>query len=281
MNDRPRLESLRDTACAAVRVGWAALLPFHQRRRALRVEQKGIHDFVTQADLAAEQAIAEAIRSRHPGHLILGEESSEAKAKSTLEVTLDADGPLWIVDPLDGTANFIHGYPVFGISVACAEEREILAGAVFDPVRDELYSAARGLGATLNGRPCHINERQELPGSLIATGFPFRRLARLEQFLATFRELLPHTAGLRRAGAASIDLAWLASGRCDGFWEEGLGPWDIAAGALLIEEAGGVVTDFSGGARYLDTGAIVAATPGVHAALREIVHRAQGDGTLG
>lgn len=261
---------LRLAAEAAARAGAAALAPWRERDRTLEVAEKGAHDFVTAADHAAQHAIEQALRARYPGHRFLGEEGEQ--------IALDLPEPTWIVDPLDGTTNFIHGYPVFGVSVACAIGGEVVAGAVLDVSRDELFSAARGAGATLGGTPIRVSDRNGLGGCLIATGFPFRRLPRLEHYLATFRSVLPKVAGIRRAGSAALDLAQVACGRFDGFWEEGLGPWDIAAGALLIDEAGGVVTDFVGGRRFLESGAIVAGGPGVHEVLRELVEAGQGDG---
>ncbi|RMG48671.1 MAG: inositol monophosphatase [Acidobacteria bacterium] len=263
-------ETLMRTACEAVRAGGRALAPFASRSRDLEVEEKALHDLVTAADVASERAIVALIRERHPDHAVLGEEEARAG--------LDTDRPRWLVDPLDGTANFVHGYPVWGVSVACTVDGRVVAGAILDPNRGELFAAARGLGARLDGERLRTSGRSSLKGALIATGFPFRRLARLEPFLDTLRAVLPAAAGVRRAGAASIDLAWVAAGRCDGFWEEGLGPWDIAAGSLLVEEAGGVVTDFTGGDRFLETGAVVAGPPGVHRELRQIVERCQGAG---
>ncbi len=262
--------ALRESALAAAKAGASALEPFLSKERALSVEEKGEHDFVTAADRAAEDAVRDAILRRHPEHTILGEEGDT--------VSLDHPGPLWIVDPLDGTTNFIHGFPVFAVSVACAVEGRVVAGAILDPSRGDTYAAARGAGATLNGHFLTVSKRPSLDKALIATGFPFRRIERLEAFLGTFREVLGQASGIRRPGSASLDLASVAAGRMDGFWEEGLGPWDIAAGGLMIEEAGGVVSDFEGEGRYLETGAVVAGAAGVHAELREIVFRHQGAG---
>lgn len=262
--------ALQATAIRAARAGAAALRPFVSGDAALEVTPKSEHDFVTAADLAAERAITAEILGAHPEHRVLGEEESRAD--------LFGPGLVWIVDPLDGTTNFIHGYPVFAISVACAERGRALAGAVLDPSRDELFAAARGHGASLNGAPIRVSPRRRLKEGLIGTGFPFRRLHRTEEYLDSFRAVLVDTAGIRRAGSAALDLASVAAGRFDGFWEEGLGPWDIAAGALLIEEAGGVVTDFQGGDRYLETGAIVAGAPGVQEELRSRIEPHLGPG---
>jgi len=164
---------------------------------------------------------------------------------------------------------------MFAVSVACAIEDRVVAGAVLDVARNELFTAARGAGAFCGGRRLQVSDRPSLDGALVATGFPFRRRHRTEAFLGSFQAVFARVADVRRAGSAAIDLASVAAGRLDGFWEEGLGPWDIAAGALLIEEAGGTVTDFEGDTRYLETGAVVAAGPGVHGPLREIVHTHQ------
>jgi myo-inositol-1(or 4)-monophosphatase len=168
---------------------------------------------------------------------------------------------------------------MYAVSVACTLEGHAVVGAVIDPVRNELFEASRGGGALCSGRPLRVSGRAGLQGALIATGFPFRRRHRTDAFLASFRSVFSQVADVRRAGAAAIDLAAVAAGRLDGFWEEGLGPWDIAAGGLLIEEAGGVVTDFEGGSDHLRTGAVVAAGPGIHGPLRELVSRHQGSGT--
>lgn len=259
----PRPAELLPTAERAARAGAAALAPFAGRLATLAVEEKTRHDYVSEADRAAERMIAEVIRAAHPGHAILAEEE--------LRAALDAPEPLWIVDPLDGTTNFLHGFPVYAVSVACALDGEVIAGAVLDPTRDELFAAARGGGATCNGAPISVSTRRRLEGALVATGFPFRRLTRLEEYLASFRAVLVETAGVRRAGSAAIDLAYVACGRLEGFWEEGLGPWDVAAGSLLIEEAGGIVSDFRGERAFLARGDVVAGPPGIQPELRATI----------
>jgi len=261
---------LREAAEEAARAGAAALEPFTAARRELGVREKADRDFVTAADVASERAIRAVIHGRFPGHEILGEEEEGAR--------LATESPLWIIDPLDGTANFIHGYPVFSVAIACTIGGEPVAAAVLDVTRDQLYAAARDRGATRNGQPIRVSGCESEKDALIATGFPFRRMHRAELFLKSIEEVLRRTSGVRRAGSAALDLAWVASGALDGFWEEGLGPWDIAAGALLVEEAGGFVTDFAGGRRHLETGAVVAATPAIHTPLRELVFSIQGDG---
>jgi myo-inositol-1(or 4)-monophosphatase len=263
-------QELVRTAVDAARAGAAALEPFEARRSEMDVSEKRMHDFVTEADLAAERAIRELIEARHPVHRILGEEGER--------IDLDDPAPTWIVDPLDGTTNFIHGLPIYAVSIGCAVDGRVVAGAVLDPSRGELFVAERGAGAYVGERRVRVSACETLAGSLLATGFPFRTIERADVYFEGFKEILRIAAGIRRPGSAALDLASVAAGRTDGFWEEGLGPWDIAAGSLLIEEAGGVVTDFVGGGGAIETGAIVAGTPGVHAELREIVHRHLGEG---
>lgn len=262
---------LLDTAVRAARAGATALIPFLEGRTSLGVEQKSRHDFVTAADLAAERAVAAEIRHAFPGHRILGEEEATAD--------LRAPGPVWIIDPVDGTTNFIHGYPVFAVSVGCADDGRVLAGAVLDPSRDELFIGARGRGAFVNAKKLAISREEGLHDALIGTGFPFRELGHLDRFLAALRAVIEVTAGVRRAGSASLDLCSVAAGRFDGFWEQGLKPWDVAAASVMIEEAGGVVTDFSGHASdWLYSGSVVAGAPAVHAELRVLVQRHMGRG---
>jgi myo-inositol-1(or 4)-monophosphatase len=271
-NPEPDLASLRAVAVEAAWAGSRALEPFVRDRVVLEVETKSANDFVTRADLASERAISEVIRSRFPKHRILGEEEEGGES-------LGGEVPLWVVDPLDGTTNFIRGFPMYAVSVACTLEGRPVAGAVLDVARNELFEASRGGGCSCSGRALRVSGRAGLEGALIATGFPFRRRHRTEAFLASFRSVFSRVADVRRAGAAALDLASVAAGRLDGFWEEGLGPWDIAAGGLLVEEAGGVVSDFRGGGDHLRTGAVVAAGPGVHGPLRELIGRHQESGT--
>ncbi len=182
----------------------------------------------------------------------------------------------WVIDPLDGTTNFIHGVPTFSVSIALEDEGGPLAAAVYDPMREEMFRAHRGGGAFVNDRPIRCREPDGLQLALIATGFPFRELSRVKPYLAAFEAFIRTTAGLRRAGSAAIDLAYTACGRYDGFWEIGLSRWDIAAGLLLVLEAGGVITDVHGGRRYLQTGDIVAAPPRLHETMLGVLREAFG-----
>lgn len=257
------VEKWLDTARRAARAGAGALEPFWKARAELATSQKSLHDFVTSADVAAERAIAAVIRQTHPDHGILAEEE--------LRADLAGPNPTWIIDPLDGTTNFIHGFPVFSVSVACAVGGVPQAGVVLDPQRREEFGAARGQGAWLNGETIRVSGRPGLAGGLIGTGFPFRFLEHLDAYLESFKAVVEVTAGIRRPGSAALDLAAVACGRFDGFWEAGLGPWDMAAGALLIEEAGGIVTDIAGGKGFLGQGTIVAGSPAVHPELLALV----------
>ncbi|OGA29465.1 MAG: inositol monophosphatase [Betaproteobacteria bacterium RIFCSPLOWO2_02_FULL_65_24] len=220
---------------------------------ALAVTRKRHNDFVTEIDQAAEAAIIEIIRHAYPDHSILAEETGVSDG-SNAEYT-------WIIDPLDGTTNFIHGFPQYAVSIGLKHKDTLAHGVVYDPTRNELFVASRGSGAFLNDRRIRVSRRVKLADALIGTGFPFRDLTGLDEYTAMFSTLVPKVAGIRRPGAAALDLAYVASGRYDGFWEVGLSPWDMAAGALLIQEAGGLVGDFRGESDYLASGRIVAGNP--------------------
>ncbi|MCK4910245.1 MAG: inositol monophosphatase [Thermodesulfovibrionales bacterium] len=225
------------------------------------VSSKDPFDFVTRVDQESEEAVIGAIRDSYPGHHFLAEETLKE----------EAGGYRWIIDPLDGTTNYIHGYPAFAVSVALEHEGEVVVGVVLDPLRDELFTAVKGEGAKLNGSPIRVAPFRGLDRSLIATGFPFRSKEMLDNYLSLFKRVFLKVSGIRRAGAAALDFAHLAAGRCDGFFELGLSPWDIAAGGLLITEAGGRVTDFGGGGDFLDSGNIVAGVPEVYLSIYEDV----------
>lgn len=203
---------------------------------------KGEINLVTEYDLKSEQIIVDVISSRFPGHDIIAEEGGEHDRHSNFR---------WYIDPLDGTTNFAHGFPVFCTSIAFAEKRPegplIQAGVVYDPLRDEMFTAVRGGGSFLNGKPLSVSREDDLNRALVATGFPYDVRENPDGMLARFKNMIMSAQGIRRAGAAAIDLAWVAAGRIDGYWESGLWPWDTAAGMLLVEEAGGKVTDYGGG----------------------------------
>ncbi|MDD4887588.1 MAG: inositol monophosphatase family protein [Thiomonas sp.] len=226
----------------------------------LRVAQKAANDFVTEVDRAAEQAIIDVLLKAFPQHGILGEETGNAFGDATSEYQ-------WIIDPLDGTTNFIHGMPVYAVSIALAHRGIVQQAVVYDPTRDELFTATRGAGAFLNSRRIRVSNRVRLEDSLIGTGFPFRKNDDIDTYLDMFKLVAQRCVGLRRPGAAAIDLAYVAAGRYDGFFETGLKPWDIAAGSLLITEAGGLVGNFAGDGDFLFNGEVLAATPRVYGQL--------------
>lgn len=253
------MDPLANIAVRAARRAGAIILRSIDRLDSLQVQVKRHNDFVTEIDRQAEDAIIETIRKAHPDHAILAEESGHHRSRSDYE---------WIVDPLDGTTNYLHGFPAFAVSIAVAERGRLSHGVVYDPLREELYVAVRGRGALLNDRRLRVTPRPGLKGALIGTGFPFRDMRNLDQYLAMFRAVIESTAGVRRAGAAALDLAWTAAGRLDGFFELALKPWDIAAGALLIEEAGGIYGSVAGRPGWpVAHGDIVAGNPKVFAAL--------------
>lgn len=229
-----------------------------------KVGLKQPNDFVTEVDRAAEAAILETLREVYPSHAILAEETGASGDHHTAEY-------LWIIDPLDGTTNFIHGFPQYAISIALMQRGVLTHAVVFDPNRNELFTASRGAGAFLNDKRIRVSRRAKLDEALLGTGFPFRVFDHAEAYLAIFRELTRRSAGIRRPGAASLDLAWVACGRLDGFWEFGLSPWDMAAGALLILEAGGLVSDLAGEGNYLQSGNIVAGTPKIFTQLLQTI----------
>lgn len=231
----------------------------------VKVVSKQPNDFVTEVDKAAEAAIIEVLKDAYPSYGILAEESG-SKAGQGQESEYQ-----WIIDPLDGTTNFIHGFPQYAISIALAKGGVVEQAVVYDPNRNELFTASKGGGAFLNERRIRVSRRTRLAEALIGTGFPYREFNHVDAYMAIFRELTQKTAGMRRPGAASLDLAYVATGRLDGFWEFGLSPWDMAAGSLLITEAGGLISDLGGESTYLDTGNLVAGTPKVFLPLLQIV----------
>jgi len=220
----------------------------------VRVSSKGRSDFVTEVDRAAEQAIIATLKTAYPNHSILAEESGASGPEGDVDY-------LWIIDPLDGTTNFIHGFPQYAVSIGLKHRGHITQAVVYDPTRNELFTATRGRGAFLNDRRLRVSKRDQLQDCLIGTGFPFRKLDDLDQYVEVFMRVTKSTAGVRRPGAASLDLAYVAAGRLDGFWEFGLSPWDIAAGSLLIVEAGGLIGDLYGDDDYLQTGDVVCGAP--------------------
>ncbi|MCW5713654.1 MAG: inositol monophosphatase [Bauldia sp.] len=234
----------------------------------LQVSVKGPADFVSAADHRADEVLIAELTKARPGYAFLTEETGTVEGTDKTH--------RWIIDPLDGTTNFLHGIPIFAISIGLEREGQIVAAVVFNPVTNELYVAERGAGAFLNDRRLRVAKRNELADAVIATGIPNRGRKGHAEFNKELPHLMQRTAGIRRCGAASIDLAWVAAGRFDGYWERGLKAWDIAAGLLLVEEAGGIVSDIDGGKNMLGDGSVVAGNNAIHKALRGELVAAHG-----
>ena len=226
----------------------------------LKVKAKQANDFVTQVDQAAEEAIIGIVRHAYPEHGFLAEESGRTEGKADY---------VWIIDPLDGTTNFIHGFPQYCVSIGVQHRGSLTHAVIYDPTKNELFTASKGGGAFLNDRRIRVSKCLKLQDALVGTGFPFREITRIDLYVRQLKTLMTGSSGVRRAGAAALDLAYVACGRLDAFWELGLSPWDMAAGALLIQEAGGLVGDLKGEADYLERGEIAAATPKVFPQLLE------------
>ncbi|MCU7878443.1 MAG: inositol monophosphatase [Candidatus Thiodiazotropha sp. (ex Lucinoma borealis)] len=223
----------------------------------LTITDKGSNDFVSEVDRNAEAVIINILREKYPHHAILAEESGKHVG----------DDYQWIIDPLDGTTNFLHGFPQFAISIALKIKGRLEMGVVYDPISDEMFTASRGEGALLNDRKIRVSGRKSLEGALLGTGLPYRDFSFTDNYLGMLKDLMKDSAGIRRPGSAALDFAYLAAGRTDGFWELGLSEWDFAAGAVLVREAGGLVTDIGGGERFLDTGNVIAGNIKVHNAM--------------
>ena len=244
-------------ATRAARAAGRLILRYFERVDQVQIHVKTRNDFVSEVDRAAEDTIIQELRSKYPDHAFLAEESG-ARGRSDFE---------WVIDPLDGTTNYLHGFPQFSISIALRHRGRLECGLVYDPLREEMFTAERGGGALLNDRRIRVANQTGLDGALIGTGFPFRDQRFLDSYLAMFRTILENTAGIRRPGSAALDLAYVACGRTGGFWELGLSEWDMAAGALLVSEAGGRVSDLRGGDRFFETGNIIGGNLKVHRAL--------------
>jgi len=251
------MHPLLNTAIKAARRAGKVIMRYAGQLDRLNIESKGRNDFVSQVDREAEAEIIDVIRRAYPNHAILAEETGKQGSGDTQ----------WIIDPLDGTTNYLHGYPQFAVSIGVYHENKAYQAVVFDPLRNELYTASRGSGAQLNDRRMRVSGVSHFDSALLATGFPFREMTNLELFIQTFRAILPQVSGVRRAGSASLDLAHVACGKLDGFWEFGLSAWDMAAGCLLVQEAGGLVSDFCGGHRQLECGHVIVGTPHIHSEL--------------
>ena len=226
----------------------------------VRVSQKQVNDFVTEVDQAAEAAIIETLLTAYPGHGILAEESGNAQGAKDSEF-------VWIIDPLDGTTNFIHGLPIYCVSIALSVRGKIEQAVIYDPTRNDLFTATKGRGAFQNDRRLRVSKRLRMQDCLISTGFPFRPGDNFQTYLAMMADIMPRCAGVRRPGAAALDLAYVAAGYTDGFFEAGLSPWDVAAGSLLVTEAGGLVGNFTGEANFLDQKECLAGNPKIYGQL--------------
>lgn len=249
------MHPMLNTAVKAARRGAAVITRASFDVDRLKVTEKQQNDFVTEVDRAAEQAIIEVLQTAYPDHAILAEESGPS---ANLH---DENENVWIIDPLDGTTNFIHGFPQYCVSIALQHRGQITQAVVYDPVRNDLFTATKGAGAYLNEKRIRVGKRDKMADALIGTGFPYRDMQGLENYIDMFRVMTQKCAGLRRPGAAALDLAYVACGYLDGFFEKGLQPWDVAAGSLLITEAGGIVGDFKGESEYIYKGDVLAGSP--------------------
>ena len=252
------MQPLLNIAVSAARQAGDIIIRHMEQLDRIKVTAKSNEEYFCEVDIKAEQAIINAIHKAYPEHGIIAEESGVQNG--------DAES-VWIIDPLDGTSNYLHGFPFYAVSIALRVKNRIEHAVVYDPLRHECFSASRGRGARLNDRRLRVSKQTQLSAALLGTGFPIRNAALAKRYLPTFEALFGKCAGVRRTGSAALDLAYVASGRLDGFWEFGLRPWDIAAGSLLIQEAGGLVGDLQGGEDYLRQGDVVAGTPKVFKAL--------------
>ena len=242
----------------AARQAGAIMLRYVDQLDRLSVEKKGRNDFVSEVDRMAEEAIIELVQSKYPGHRILAEEGGETDALKDA-----TDEYRWIIDPLDGTTNFLHGNPHFCVSIGVEKSGVLEHAVIYDPLRNEMYNASRNEGAQLNGRRIRVSAQPSLRNSLVTTGYPSRNLDNYDTWLACSNLVSRKAAGIRHTGSAALDLAFVASGRVDAFWEPGLNPWDLAAGCLLVREARGLVSDLAGGQDFLDNGSVIAAGSGI------------------
>ena len=258
------MHPLVNIAVSAARQASKVILQAVDNMDKVKATSKGPNDFVTNVDQKAEQIIIDTIKAAYPDHSILAEESGAQLGK---------DETTWIIDPLDGTTNFLYEFPHFAISIAVAEKGRIQHGVIYDPIRDELFTASRGRGASLNGRRMRVTDRKVLANCLLGTGFPFRDADMIDTYVDTFKDFMTQCRDIRRAGSAALDLAYVAAGRIDGFWEFGLSKWDIAAGSLMIQEAGGIIDDMNGKQEYLENGNVIAAPPKVFKAMAQTIRK--------
>ncbi len=260
----PNLHPMINVAVKAARAAGSLINRAALDIESVRVSTKQVNDFVTEVDVACEKVIIETLLTAYPGHGIWAEESGTEHGAQDSEF-------VWIIDPLDGTTNFIHGLPVYCVSIALAVKGKIEQAVVYDPTRNDLFTATKGRGAYMNDRRLRVSKRIRLEECLISTGFPYRAGDNLAKYLQMLGDIMPRTAGVRRPGAAALDLAYVAAGFTDGFFEANLQPWDVAAGSLLITEAGGLIGNFSGDADFLETGECMAGAPRIYAQLAPIL----------
>ncbi|MFN7096086.1 MAG: inositol monophosphatase family protein [Gammaproteobacteria bacterium] len=251
-----------NTAFLAVRKASNSMMAAFRDVKTLKISEKSLYNYVTEVDQKSEQIIIDAIRKAYPTHGILAEESGYS----------EGDEYVWVIDPLDGTKNFVHGFPHFCISIGIKQKQRLEHALIYDPVRDELFTATRGSGARLNDQRLRVNEHQTYQGALIGTAIPTVDKKYFHEYMVGFNKIYNNTSGIRHCGSAALNLAYVAAGRLDGHWEAGLAEWDIAAGVLLVKEAGGMVSDFQGGENYLETGNIVAGAPKVFKGLLQGLH---------
>ncbi|MCK5324848.1 MAG: inositol monophosphatase [Woeseiaceae bacterium] len=255
------MHALLNVAVMAARRGGNSLMRNLVRLEKLKIEKKGRNDYVSEADREAEREVIGTIHKHYPDHAILAEESGASGDSDTV----------WIIDPLDGTTNYLHRFPIFAVSIGVQINGRMEHGVVYDPMRQELFTASRGVGAQLDGRRIRVSGQLNLEHALIGTGFPYRQAeSELVPYLGMLGKIVQNTAGVRRPGAAALDLCYVAAGRFDGFWETGLKPWDIAAGSLLIREAGGIISGLDGSENFLETGHILTGTPKIYAGLAKL-----------
>ncbi len=256
------MHALLNVAVMAAHRGGDTIIRSLPKLDKIRVEQKGRNDYVSEVDRNAERAVIDTIFKHYPDHAIIAEESGEQG---------DSDY-VWIIDPLDGTTNFLHGFPVFCVSVGLMHKNRLEHGAVYDPMRQELFTASRGQGAQLDGRRIRVSQHNSMERALIGTGFPFRDSnISLSPYLKMLQTVLKNTSGVRRTGAAALDLCYVAAGRLDAFWETGLSKWDLAAGTLIIREAGGIISGMDGSEDFLDTGHVLTGSPKIYSALAKLL----------
>jgi myo-inositol-1(or 4)-monophosphatase len=257
------MHPMLNTAVTAARKAGDIISRYSDRVDQLEIQEKEQSDYVSQVDKMAEEAIIDTIHYAYRDHSILAEESGRHKGDSAFE---------WIIDPLDGTTNYLYGIPQYAVSIALTRDGKLFQSVIYDPAKDDLFTASRGQGATLNNKRMRVSSRRSIENALLVTGIPYKTSQDMDLYLDTLKALVPKTAGIRRPGSAALDLAYVAAGRYDGFWEFGLNQWDIAAGVLMVQEAGGLISDMMGGDTHMECCDIVAASPKVFRDMHKRIH---------